>query len=142
MIVFFSSLNASILLIISLLHAYWMLGGQWGFAAALPTDESGKQMLNPKVFDCGMVAIGLMCMSIYVFSISKIINLPLPNVVSKYGIWVVAFIFLARAIGDFKYVGFSKKIKNTRFAELDSRFYTPLCLYLGVTFLILELCKA
>ena len=139
MIVFFSSLNASILLIISLLHAYWMLGGQWGFAAALPTDESGKQMLNPKVFDCGMVAIGLMCMSIYVFSISKIINLPLPNVVSKYGIWVIALIFLARAIGDFKYVGFFKKIKNTRFAELDSRFYTPLCLYLGLTFILIAL---
>ena len=139
MIVFFSSLNASILLIISLLHAYWMLGGRWGFTAALPTDESGKQMLNPKAFDCGVVAIGLLGMSVYVFSFSKIINLPLPNVVSKYGIWVIALIFLARAIGDFKYVGFFKKIKNTRFAELDSRFYTPLCLYLGLTFILIAL---
>ena len=137
--IFFSSLNASILLIISLLHAYWMLGGRWGLAQSLPTNEQGETVLKPDAIACFIVAVGLLSMSVYVFSFSKIINLHLPNVVSKYGIWVIALIFLARAIGDFKYVGFFKKIKNTRFAELDSRFYTPLCLYLGLTFILIAL---
>jgi hypothetical protein len=133
MTILLSSINATILLIISLLHVYWGFGGRWGMAQSLPTNEQGETVLKPNAMACFVVAFGLMGMSVYVFGFSEMINLPLPNLVSKYGIWVIAFIFLVRAIGDFKYVGFSKKIKKTRFAELDTRYYAPLCLYLGLT---------
>jgi Protein of unknown function (DUF3995) len=139
MTIIFSIINATILLIISLLHFYWGFGGRWGMAQSLPTNEQGETVLKPDAMACFVVAIGLMCMSIYVFGFTKMINLPLPYVVSKYGIWVIAFIFLARAIGDFKYAGFSKKIKTTRFAELDTRYYAPLCLYLGLTSILIAL---
>jgi hypothetical protein len=88
---------------------------------------------------CFVVALGLLGMSIYVFGFSKMINLPLPNLVSQYGIWVIALIFIARAIGDFKYGGFSKKIKTTSFAKMDTQYYTPLCLYLGLTSILIAL---
>jgi Protein of unknown function (DUF3995) len=136
-----ATVNAAILLIISLLHFYWGFGGRWGMAQSLPTNEQGETVLKPDAMACFVVAFGLMCMSIYVVGFSKIINLPLPYVVSKYGIWVIAFIFLARAIGDFKYAGFSKKIKMTRFAELDTRYYAPLCLYLSVSSILIGLGK-
>jgi fatty acid desaturase len=139
MTIILSTINAAILLIISLLHFYWGFGGRWGLAQSLPTNEQGETVLKPDAVACFVVAIGLMCMSMYVFGFSKMINLPLPNLVSKYGIWVIAFIFLARAIGDFKYVGFGKKIKTTRFAELDTRYYAPLCLYLGLTSVLIAL---
>ena len=35
--------------------------------------------------------------------------------------------FLARAIGDFRLVGFTKRVRGTRFAELDTRLLSPLC---------------
>lgn len=139
MTTFFSIINASILLIISLLHVYWGFGGRWGIAQSLPTNEQGETVLKPDAMACFIVAVGLLGMSVYVFGFSKMINLPLPNIVSQYGIWVIAFIFLARAMGDFKYVGFSKKIKSTRFAELDTRYYSPLCLYLGLTSILIAL---
>ncbi|WP_307347298.1 DUF3995 domain-containing protein [Metabacillus malikii] len=49
---------------------------------------------------------------------------------------IITFIFFLRAIGDFKYLGFTKKIKNTNFSKYDTALYTPLCLYLGLIFMI------
>lgn len=39
---------------------------------------------------------------------------------------------LLRSIGDFRYVGFFKRARGSRFAELDTRFYSPLCLPLAL----------
>ena len=49
-----------------------------------------------------------------------------------YGNLAIGGIFLLRAVGDFRYVGFFKKVKNTAFARNDTRYYSPLCLLLGV----------
>jgi hypothetical protein len=44
---------------------------------------------------------------------------------------------LARAVGDFRYVGFFKRVRDSRFATLDTRVYSPLCFVLaaGVAFI-------
>jgi hypothetical protein len=39
---------------------------------------------------------------------------------------------LARAIGEFKYVGFFKRVRDSKFARLDTLLYSPLCLLLAV----------
>jgi hypothetical protein len=43
---------------------------------------------------------------------------------------------VARAIGEFKYLGFFKRVTGSKFARLDTLLYSPLCLLLavGVTF--------
>jgi hypothetical protein len=38
---------------------------------------------------------------------------------------------LARAIGEFRYVGFFKRVRDSRFAHLDTWVYSPLCLALA-----------
>ena len=38
---------------------------------------------------------------------------------------------LARAVGEFKYVGFFKRVRGSRFARLDTLLYSPLCLLLS-----------
>lgn len=48
-----------------------------------------------------------------------------------------AFGFIVRAIGDFKYVGFFKKIYNSSFASLDTRYFSPLILVLGISYALL-----
>jgi hypothetical protein len=52
--------------------------------------------------------------------------------------YALALLFLARAIGDFRLVGFFKRLRGTRFASLDTRYYSPLCLglALGVLWLL------
>ena len=65
---------------------------------------------------------------------------PHPNSCAKtliYGNFAIGIVFLIRAIGDFKYVGFFKKVKGSLFAENDSRYYSPLCLVVsGIGFFI------
>jgi len=45
-------------------------------------------------------------------------------------------VFLQRAIGDFKYMGFFKKIKHSNFSRLDSMVSSPLCLLIGIVMLL------
>jgi hypothetical protein len=37
-----------------------------------------------------------------------------------------------RALGEFRYIGFFKRVRGTPFARMDSRYYSPLALLLGV----------
>jgi hypothetical protein len=39
---------------------------------------------------------------------------------------------LARAIGEFRYVGFFKQVRGSRFATLDTLVYSPVCLLLAL----------
>lgn len=43
----------------------------------------------------------------------------------------VGVVLVARAIGDFRYVGFFKRVRGSRFATLDSLLFSPFCLTLG-----------
>ena len=61
----------------------------------------------------------------------QILGLPILTWINVYGLKIIAGVFLVRAIGDFRYVGFFKKIKGTIFANLDTKFYTPLCILLS-----------
>ena len=44
----------------------------------------------------------------------------------------LSVVFLARAVGDFRLVGFFKRIRDSRFARLDTIAYSPLCLILAL----------
>jgi hypothetical protein len=46
--------------------------------------------------------------------------------------YALALGLLARAMGDFNYVGFFKRVRGTRFARMDTLLYSPLCLALAV----------
>jgi hypothetical protein len=50
----------------------------------------------------------------------------------RIAVWLLAAVFALRAIGDFRYVGFFKRVRNTGFARLDTRAYSPLCAGLAV----------
>lgn len=124
------------MLAISGLHFFWAFGGRWGASAAIPTNQEGKMMLNsagnfPSVFATLVVAFGLLAMALLHLEKVQIIQLPLPNWVANLGLKMIAGIFLIRAIGEFRYVGFFKKIKGTTFAILDTKYYSPLCVILS-----------
>lgn len=42
-----------------------------------------------------------------------------------------AAVLVLRAVGDFRLVGFFKRIRGSRFARLDTLLYSPLCFALG-----------
>ncbi|MBN4057171.1 DUF3995 domain-containing protein [bacterium AH-315-J21] len=125
-------IESATLLILAGIHFNWAIGGTWGFEEALPTNEAGERVLNPKKSDSAIVGLGLMSFATYFLVKINLIQINLPSAVLDYGAWFIASIFLLRAIGDFRYIGFSKKIKHTDLAKLDSKLYSPLCLALAI----------
>lgn len=47
--------------------------------------------------------------------------------------YALALCLMARALGDFRYVGFFKRVRGTPFARADDRYYSPICLTLAVS---------
>ncbi|WP_303319189.1 DUF3995 domain-containing protein [Flavivirga abyssicola] len=126
---------------LALIHLNWVMGGTFGFAESLPTKETGERVLNPKKFDSAVVGVGLMSFSFFYLIKAGCINLNLPDWLLDYGSWIIPAIFFLRSIGEFKYVGFFKKVKTTTFGKLDTKFYSPLCLFLGMVGVILQLIR-
>lgn len=126
---------------LSVLHFYWAFGGKWASRAVVPTNSYGEPLFIPRVISTLIVAIGLMCFSLSYLIKYGFIGISLPEWLDKYGFWIIIFIFILRAIGDFNYVGFFKKHKHSEFALKDIKYYSPLCLLIGVLTLILVFCK-
>ncbi|MCY7359530.1 MAG: DUF3995 domain-containing protein [Rudanella sp.] len=126
----YALLNTLILLALSLLHAYWGFGGRWGWHEALP-ERDGVKVLKPHAVDCFVVALGLALFAGLHLHRMGWLPVSLPNWITQYGLWLIGGLFMIRAIGEFRYVGLFKQIRDSRFAYLDTRFYIPLCLVLS-----------
>lgn len=130
--------QSAIFLILAVIHVNWGFGGTYGFEKALPTTEDGTKVLNPTKRDSFIVGLGLILFAVFYLIKIDIILLDLPQWVVTLAGWLIPIIFLLRALGDFKYVGFFKKVRSTDFGKRDSKLYAPLCLFLGINGLILE----
>lgn len=126
------------LLVIAIIHLYWALGGTAGLEASIPTTENGEKLFVPTAMQC--VALGFTLIIFSVFIVNKVSYLPftIPHIIEKYALYIIGIIFLLRSIGDTKYVGVIKKVSDTKFGELDTKFYSPLCLLIGAGVIFLE----
>ena len=133
-----SLVQSIIFFVLSLIHFSWVLGSKWGFEKALPTNLEGIKVLNPSKFDSAMVAVGLLLFAIFYLLKGDFISLSVPSYILRYAGWTISAIFILRAIGDFKYIGFFKSVTGTEFASLDTMIYSSLCLGLGIIGVVLE----
>jgi len=136
-----SILLSLILIGLGIIHFNWVIGGKFGFSESLPTKESGERVFSPKKIDSAIVGIGLTAFGLFYVFKSGLIEYNLPEWIMKYGSWVIPALFLLRAIGEFKYVGVFKSVKNTDFGKLDTKFFSPLCLAIGIFGIIIQLTK-
>ncbi|WGH75747.1 DUF3995 domain-containing protein [Tenacibaculum tangerinum] len=133
MIDFLGVICVLILFFISLIHIYWAFGGTLWVDAVIPTKTANEKAMNPFKLLTFIVAMVIGSFAIVYAEKTQLFTLgSMPKWLQEYGLYVVASIFLIRAIGDFKYVGFFKKIKTTAFAKNDTKYFSPLCLFLGV----------
>lgn len=63
---------------------------------------------------------------------AELILAPVPSWTLQYAVAVLAIVFLLRSIGDFRWMGFFKSVRGTRFAVRDTWVYSPLCLLIGL----------
>jgi len=131
------TLAIAIMVTTATIQMYWALGGRIGVALAQPEAAKGSFVRRSApskpsatatllIATCLVVAADLMLVRVGVFT-SKIS----PDGV-RIACAVLAAGFLIRAVGDFKFVGFFKRIRGSRFARLDTALYSPLCLFLAL----------
>jgi hypothetical protein len=121
----------AIFVVLSSIHAYWAFGGRAGRAAAVP-EVGARPAFVPSALATFAVAFALaLCAGIVAASAGIIIS-AVPATWSTWLAFALAAVLLARAVGDFRLVGFFKRVRGTRFARLDSVVYAPLCLVLAV----------
>ena len=94
-----------------MLHIFWAFGGSWGVNLALPTEGDNElPVFRPRML--GTLFIGLLC---FFASVLLLVQINLFTVIQSSPIskWLCiagGIVFLLRAIGEGKYVGFFKKI--------------------------------
>ena len=121
-----------IFFIISLLHFYWVFGGKWGLDGSLPKNDEGENLFMPGPLSTMVVALGLLGFGLFYATRAGWLELPYTTRWSNIIGWMIPSIFLLRAIGDFRYCGLTKRVKGTQFAKMDSRYFTPLCLFIAL----------
>ena len=113
------------------LHLAWAGGFRGGSVAVLPTRD-GETVLQPGPGSALVVAALLVAAALIVLQRAGLIGVLVPPRLAGVGCWTVAAVMVARAVGDFRYVGFFKAVTDSPFARMDTRWYSPVALTLGV----------
>jgi hypothetical protein len=121
--------GALVLAMLGGVHIYWASGGRLGTDAVIP-ERDGRRLLTPSpavtLLVGALLLAGSACLlaRVGVFGRGRLPGL------TEWGTRIMAAVFVLRAIGDFRYVGFFKRFAGTRFAFWDTRLYSPLCVLL------------
>lgn len=98
--------------------------------AAVPS-VGGKALFKPSRAATLAVGVFLLLCASLVAATAGMVQLPIGQFLLTWLSYVLALGLLARAVGEFRYVGFFKRVRGSRFAALDSWVYSPLCLLLA-----------
>jgi hypothetical protein len=121
--------NTIIFLILSLIHFYWAFGGRLWYNEVLPTNSTGSKRMEPGLTTGFIIAFGLLLLAFITIGNQGLLDKYINRKYLRYGTLVISVIFFIRAIGDFKFFGFFKTIKETSFASNDTVFFSPLCVF-------------
>jgi hypothetical protein len=119
------------LALLGLIHVFWAVRGISGRSVALP-EQGGRPIVQPSRASTLGVAGGLFGGALTLLAQLGMVPSPLPAVWTRRGARALATLFLLRAIGDFRYVGLFKRVKDSPFARWDSWLFTPLCLTIAL----------
>lgn len=126
---FAAGLAAALLMGIAALHVSWLLGSRWGLDSAIP-EVKGRPAFNPPRGLTAVVAAAFGAAGALV--VIALRAGPPWSWLSLAG----AGVFALRALGDFRLVGLTKRVRGTAFARWDDGLYTPLSVLLAILFSI------
>jgi hypothetical protein len=111
-------------------HFYMALAPLSGTGGAVPSVE-GKPLFVPSRAATIAVGVVLLLFAGLVAATAGIVAVGLSLAVLSWLSYALAVGLLARAVGEFRYVGFFKRVRGSRFATLDTWIYSPLCVLLA-----------
>jgi len=100
-------------------------------SVAVPSVD-GRPLFVPSRSATVAVGVVLCLFAGLVAATAGIVPVGLPAVALSWLSYALALGLLARAIGEFRYVGFFKRVRGSKFARLDTYVYSPLCMLLAL----------
>ena len=116
--------TAAVFVFLAGMHFYWAAGGGSGKNAAIP-EVDGVPTFKP--LKRGTAAVGVVLLGT-----AAIVLLDVKLLLAG-----AAVVLILRAVGDFRLVGFFKRVRGSKFARMDTLLYSPLCLALGAALAVL-----
>jgi hypothetical protein len=141
MIRFLALALASLFIFVGLFHGYWASGGAIGRGAAVPT-VGGNRLFDPSPLATLAVAAALIIAALVVLGRVGTWGQSIPPWIFRFGTYGLSFVFAVRAVGDLEYVGFFKIVSGTDFARWDTWVYSPVCLFIAATALLISFNEA
>lgn len=120
-------------------HVAWACGARQ--TTGVVPEVNGKPAFRPGPASTLAVAAVLFACAWLIAAVAGWTRLPLPAAWLPWLAYALAAAFFARAIGDFRLVGFFKKVHGTPFARLDTLYFSPLCLGIAIAVLALVLSR-
>jgi len=116
--------TAAVFVFLAGLHFYWAAFGTGRSSAAVP-EVNGVPAFRPS--KAATTAVGLALLGVAAIVLFNV----------KLLLACAAAVLVLRAIGDFRLVGFFKRVRGSKFARMDTLLYSPLCLALGAALAVL-----
>ena len=116
---------------LALWHVRMAVAPSAGESNAMPS-VSGKPLFVPSARATLAVAVVLLLFACLVAATAGFLQIGISERVLSWLSYALALGLLARAIGEFRYVGFFKRVRSSKFARMDTWIYSPLCLLLAV----------
>ncbi|HEY1722473.1 MAG TPA: DUF3995 domain-containing protein [Magnetospirillaceae bacterium] len=126
-----AGMAAAILVVMAVIHMYWALGGSIGVEALVPQTAKGP-LFRVSASMTLIVALVFILAADLMFTRLGMAATRIPPESVQVACITMAAAFLIRAVGDFRYVGFFKRVRGSRFAQLDTTLYSPVSLFLSV----------
>jgi hypothetical protein len=123
-------LLSAVFIVLAAWHFFMAVAGPRNAIAAVPTVD-GKPLFVPSAAATVLVGLVLASFAVLVLAKAGTVWLGLPQWTLA---WMCAYLAIglaARAVGDFRHVGFFKKVKSGAFARMDTFVYSPLCAVLA-----------
>jgi hypothetical protein len=117
---------------LALWHFRLALRPTTAMSASVPS-IAGKPLFTPSVAATVAVGLVLLLCACLVAATAGLVKVGVPARVLSWLSYGLAAGLLARAVGEFRYVGFFKSVRDSRFAKLDTVLYSPLCLLLALS---------
>lgn len=111
-------------------HLYWASGGKVAMGGAVP-EVGGRPAFSPTRASTAAVGVALLACSALIAVCGHLTGPLLPPTVGSGLCFALALALALRAIGDFRLVGFFKRVRGSTFARRDTVVYSPLCLLLA-----------
>lgn len=131
-----------ILLLITALHVYWGLGGIWpgtdsaSCARAVAGFRGVDEMPSPAASFAVAACLGLA--TLWPLALEGVFASPFSHAGLAAASLLIALVFLGRGIAGFT-PAWRRLASEQPFADLDVRYYSPLCLLIGAGFTVLAL---